>query len=78
MPIESIESPATSDDSRASSLKHISFRTKMQFHDQCLKQDKVTFNHKTVVNIYIVYEINLCLFKESPDFLIGNVFVWSC
>ena len=24
----------------------------------CLKQDKVTFPHKRVVNIYILYEIN--------------------
>ena len=29
-----------------------------KFTGSCLKQDKVTFNHKKVVNIYNVYELN--------------------
>ena len=37
------------------SLNHICFRAKIKFDSQCLKQDKVIFNHKTVVDIYIVY-----------------------
>ena len=32
--------------------------TKVEFDGSCLKQDKVTFNHEKVVNIYIAYEIN--------------------
>ena len=28
------------------------------YYGSCLKQDSVTFNHKKVVNIYIVYEIS--------------------
>ena len=35
----------------------------LQFVGSSLKQDKVTFNHKGVVNIYIVYDINLWPFK---------------
>ena len=29
-----------------------------EFNGSCLKQDKVTYNHGKIVNIYIVYEIN--------------------
>ena len=31
---------------------------KVEFNGSCLKQDKVTYNHKTIVNIYNVYEIS--------------------
>ena len=31
---------------------------RVKFTGSCLKQDKVTFNHKKVVKIYIVYELN--------------------
>ena len=33
-------------------------KTKVEFNGSCLKQDKVTYNHGKIVNIYIVYEIN--------------------
>ena len=33
-------------------------KTRVEFNGSCLKQDKVTFNHGEVVNIYIVYEIS--------------------
>ena len=36
-----------------------------------LKEDKFTFTHKTAVNIYIVYEINLWPFRQG-DFTLGN------
>ena len=32
--------------------------TRVEFNGSCLKQDKVTYNHGTIVNIYIVYEIS--------------------
>ena len=31
-------------------------KTKVEFNGSCLKQDKVTYNHGKIVNIYIVYE----------------------
>ena len=31
---------------------------RVKFTGNCLKQDKVTFNYKNVVNIHIVYELN--------------------
>ena len=33
-------------------------KRRVEFNGSCLKQDKITFNHRKVVNIYIVYEIN--------------------
>ena len=45
-----------SDNSLAPSLNQIGFIIRIKFDGQCLKQDKVTFDHKTVVNICIVCE----------------------
>ena len=55
---ESIKSPTTSDNSLAPALSYYGTKTRVTFTGSCLKQDKVTFNHKKVVNIYIVYELN--------------------
>ena len=30
---------------------------RIEFKGSCLKQDKISFNHRKIVNIYIVYEI---------------------
>ena len=43
-----------------------------EFDNHCLKQDKVTFTHEKVVNIYIDYERNLWPYKNSADFTLGN------
>ena len=32
-------------------------KTRVTFNGSCLKQDKVTFNHRKGVNIYNVYEL---------------------
>ena len=39
-------------------LDYYGTKTRLEFNGSCLKQDSVTFNHRKVVNIYIVYEIN--------------------
>ena len=36
------------------SLDYYGTKTRAEFNGNCLKQDKVTFNHRKVVNIYIV------------------------
>ena len=33
-------------------------KAKVELNGSCLKQDRVTYNHGTIVNIYIVYEID--------------------
>ena len=39
-------------------INYYGTKTRVEFNGSCLKQDKVTFNHGKVVNIYIVYEIS--------------------
>ena len=59
---ESINLPATSDNSLAPSLNCIGTETRVKFDGSCLKQDKITFaNGKavTICNVYVVYEMNL-------------------
>ena len=56
---ESIKPPSTSDNSLALLLSYIGTKTRLKFVRSCLKQDKITFTHKNIVNIYIAYEINL-------------------
>ena len=55
---ESINLPATSDNSLAPSLNCIGTETRVKFDGSCLKQDKITFA-VTIYNVYVVYEINL-------------------
>ena len=54
---ESIKPPTTSDNSLTPILNYYGTKTKVYFDRACLKQNKVTFNHGKIVNIYIVYEI---------------------
>ena len=54
---ERINSITTSNDSITPELSHYSTKTKVKFSGTCLKQDKATYNHGTIVNIYIFYEI---------------------
>ena len=56
---ESINPPATSDDNLVHLLNYIGTKTRVKFDRSCLKQDKITYTHDKIVNIYIVYEINL-------------------
>ena len=39
-------------------LSHYGTKTKVKFSGSCLKQDRATYNHGPIVNIYIVYEIS--------------------
>ena len=39
-------------------LSYYGTKIRVEFNGSCLKQDKVTYNHGKIVNIYIVYEIS--------------------
>ena len=39
------------------SLNYLGTKTKIRFSRSCSKQDKITYTHGKIVNIYIVYEI---------------------
>ena len=53
---EIINSIKTPNYSITPNLYHYGTKTRVKFDGSCLKQDKVTFNHRKV-NIYIVYEL---------------------
>ena len=52
-------------------------KTRVEFNGSLLKQDKVTHNHGTIVNIYIVYEIsknyNISSYPTLENCLFGAV-----
>ena len=54
---ESIKPPTTSDNSLNPALNYYGTKTRVKFTGSCLKQSKITYTHKKVVNIYIVYEL---------------------
>ena len=55
---EVIKPPSTSDNGLKPTLSDcLASRINVKFTGSCLKQDKITFNHGKVVNIYTVYEL---------------------
>ena len=55
---ESIKSPSAPHNILNPSLNYLDTKTRVRFSGSCLKQDKITYTHGKIVNIYIVYEIN--------------------
>ena len=51
---ESIKSPTTSNRILNPSLDFVGTKARVKFNGDCLKQEKITFNHGNIVNIYIV------------------------
>ena len=54
---QSIKPPTTSDNSLAPLIDYLNDKIQLKFKGSCLKQDKLTYTHKTMVNI--VYEISV-------------------
>ena len=61
---ESIKPPATSDYKLNPKVNYYGTKTRLEFRGSCLKQDKIVFDHRKVVNIYIVYELIKYLKKK--------------
>ena len=55
---ESIKSPSAPNSILDLSLDYLDTKIRVKFNGSCLKQGKITFNHKPIVHVYIVYEIN--------------------
>ena len=55
---EKISSITTSNYNQAPSLAYDNVRIKLKFVGALLKQDKITYNHGPIVNIYIVYRLS--------------------
>ena len=54
---ETIKPPATSDNSLTPALSYYGTKTRVKFTGSCLKQSTISYNHRPIVNIYIVYEL---------------------
>ena len=55
------------------SLNYLGTKIRVKFSGSCLKQDKVTYTHGKIVNIYIVYEIN-----EKDNTIISDPTLEDC
>ena len=55
---EIINSVSASNYNITPELNQYGTKTKVKFSGSCLKQDRATYNHGPIVNIYIVYEIS--------------------
>ena len=55
---ETIDSITTSNNEVTPELNYYGTKIRVEFSECCLKQDKVTYSHGKIVNIYIVYEIS--------------------
>ena len=73
----SIKPPTTSDNSLTPILSCYGTKTSLKFTGSCLKQPKVSSNHRTIVKIYIFYELGAFgSFNNDPtlkNFLFGAV-----
>ena len=56
---ESTKPPPTYDNNLSPLIHFIGNKTRLKFNGSCLKQNKVTYTHRTIENIYIVYETSL-------------------
>ena len=55
---ESTKSPSAPYNFLNPSLNYLDCKARVRFSGSCLKQDKITYTHGKIVNIYIVDEIN--------------------
>ena len=63
--------PTTPNNSLAATLKYSGRRILVKFNESCLKQDKITFNHGTIVNINIAYDLKSTL-DYNEDITLEN------
>ena len=72
---ESIKPPTTSDNSLTPTLNYYyDFKVTVKFTRSCLKQPKFTHTHKTIVNIYIVYELGASTSNDNDPTLKNCLF----
>ena len=74
---ERINSNTASNYSITPELSYCGTKTRVKFSGSCLKQDKATYYHGTIVNIYIVYEVsrnyNISSYPTLENCLFGTV-----
>ena len=75
--VERINSNTASNHSITPELSYYGTKTRVKLSGSCLKQDKATYNHGTILNIYTVYEIskdyNISSYPTLRNCLFGAV-----
>ena len=58
-------------------MDYVGTKARVKFNGHCLKQEKITFNHRKMLNIYIVYKIgksvNISSYATLENFLFAAV-----
>ena len=74
---ESIKPPSTPNKILNPSVNYVGTNARVKFNGDCLKQEKITFDHRKIVNIYIVYEtersVNTSSYPTIENCLFGAV-----
>ena len=72
---ESIKPPSTSDKILNPSVNYLGTKAKVNFNGDCLNQEKNSFDHGKIENVYIVYEIhryvNISIYSTLKNCLFG-------
>ena len=69
---ESIKSPSAPNNFLSPSLNYLGAKVRVRLNGSCLKQNKFTYTHGKIVNIYIVYEVNKKGSTTSSDPTLEN------
>ena len=70
---ENIDPPTTS---LSPSINYAGNKVRVKFNGSCLKQsNKLTYTHKNIVNIYIVYELGASTSNDN-DPTLKKMFIW--
>ena len=56
------------------SLNYVGTKIRVKFSGDCLRQEKIAFNHGKMVSIYIVYEIKISV--NISSYPAGKLLVW--
>ena len=70
---ESIKPPSAPNNFLTPSLNYVGTKIRVKLSGSCLKQDKVTYAHGNIVNVYIVYGIN-----KKKNTVISNPSLENC
>ena len=74
---QSIKAPIRSNKILNPSLDYVGSKIRVKFIEDCLKQERLTFNHGKIENIYIVYEIersvNISSYPTLENCLFGAI-----
>ena len=55
---KNITASTISDNKLNPKISYLGTNTRLEFNESYLKQDKITYDHEKVVNIYIIYDIS--------------------